>query len=130
MAYGRILPNFREFSQMLLTFSLVVVGWIIFRSQSMTEALSFLSSIFSASLFDVSGCIISLKGLNFTRIIPSIVIMIIVEWVKRGKQHAFQFSGKTIVTRYIVFRYILYIVMMILIIISSDSQSEFIYFQF
>lgn len=130
VAYGRILPNFREFSQMLLTFSLVVVGWIIFRSQSMTEALSFLSSIFSASLFDVSGCIISLKGLNFTRIIPSIVIMIIVEWVKRGKQHAFQFSGKTIVTRYIVFRYILYIVLMILIIISSDSQSEFIYFQF
>ena len=42
VAYNRYLPNVKEALQMTLTFVLAVIGWIIFRAESMSQALRYL----------------------------------------------------------------------------------------
>jgi D-alanyl-lipoteichoic acid acyltransferase DltB (MBOAT superfamily) len=45
VAYKRALPNVKELGQMILTFILVTVGWILFRSESIFSAWDYLSAI-------------------------------------------------------------------------------------
>ena len=47
VAHGRFMPNMKECFQMGLTFFLVVIGWIIFRAQSMGQAIDYLRCMFT-----------------------------------------------------------------------------------
>ncbi|KAA6312825.1 MBOAT family protein, partial [termite gut metagenome] len=51
VAAGRLFPSFKEIVQMLLTFFLVVIGWVIFRAESIGQAWDYLYRMFSPSLF-------------------------------------------------------------------------------
>ncbi len=51
VAQGNILPTVKEFFQMILTFTLAVLAWIFFRAENITHAFSYISGIFSKSLF-------------------------------------------------------------------------------
>ena len=58
VAEDRALPTLKEFGQMLLTFILVVIGWIIFRADSIGQAGDYMRHICTSSLFtlpDASG---------------------------------------------------------------------------
>ena len=46
VAEGRIFPNFREITQLIITFSLACFAWIFFRSNSVTDALGYRKNIF------------------------------------------------------------------------------------
>jgi len=46
VAEGRIFPNFREITQLIITFSLACFAWIFFRSASVTDAFSYIGRIF------------------------------------------------------------------------------------
>lgn len=130
VAEGRYLPHAKELAQMLLTFLLAVIGWIIFRAESMTQAADYLLSICNKSLLDIPGSIQQVRGSNMLTSIPAICAMMLVEWLQRDKQHALQFSGNNILTKYAVVRYIFYIIFATLIIGLAGIQSDFIYFQF
>ena len=120
VASGRILPNIRECLQMALTFLLVVIGWIFFRAETITDAFAYLSGIFSSSLVSVpfipSGTI---------RTFASIAILLLVEWFFRSKKHPFEVSNFNVTLRYIIY----YILILIILEFGANSQS-FIYFQF
>ena len=130
VAHNRWLPNIKEMLQMTLTFVLTVIGWIIFRAETMTDAVSFMVCMFTHSPFDFVGSVKALKELQLTTTAVAIIVMLVWEWVQRNKQHALQFSGKSFVLRYAWARYAFYIIMMMLIIVFAGTQSEFIYFQF
>ena len=51
VAKGNYLPTIKEFFSILLTFSLTVFAWIFFRANNITHAFSFVSEIFSSSIF-------------------------------------------------------------------------------
>ena len=51
VAAGRLLPSWRECGQMTLTFFLVVIGWIIFRSTGIPSTVSYLSALFDIRVF-------------------------------------------------------------------------------
>ena len=51
VAEGRLLPTWRETLQMLVTFCLVVFGWIIFRAPGMPSCLHYFQGICNSSLF-------------------------------------------------------------------------------
>ncbi|MEZ4740775.1 MAG: MBOAT family O-acyltransferase [Flavobacteriales bacterium] len=51
VAEGRILPNLREFTGMTFTFGLTVLAFIFFRSDSLTQAISFVHGVFSNGLW-------------------------------------------------------------------------------
>lgn len=121
-AAGRLLPRPTEAVQMLLTFALVVIGWIIFRSESMTQCVDYLSGMCNASLFDVSFQY-GKKALLFA------FLLLLAEWFQRDKQHALQLTGRGICA-YRPVRWCLYLGVVLVLVLFSGSQSDFIYFQF
>ena len=130
IAYNRPLPNFKELLQLLFTFTLVSIGWIIFRSESLGEAVHYISAMCNRSLFDITGGLNQLKGLNLTITSSMTAIMMIVEWTQRTKQHGLQFSDKFMLTKYAVIRYLIYITLAMITLCFAGTQSDFIYFQF
>lgn len=120
VAKGRLLPSLRELCQMLLTFSLVVIGWIIFRADNVTTAWDYLSRMCSLSIFDIS----------FPwerRLLLFPVLLLVVEWLQRDKQHALQIDDAV---RSPALRWGIYCVLIFMIFFLQGSQEEFIYFQF
>ena len=126
VAEGRILPTFKELGQMLLTFFLAVIGWIIFRAESIGMAWEYVCGICNESLFTIP----MLVGRVYY--IPKVVfasIMIVVEWLQKGKEHGMEFAKKRSWWHIIV-----YIALVLCVeyyfLISIETPSSFIYFQF
>ncbi len=120
VAEGKLLPSLKEVGQMLLTFFLVVIGWVVFRAESIGQAWDYLGGIFSASLFtrpDAPG----VTGFSF-----AIVVMLLVEWVQRSKRHGLDLSG----IKYGAVRYAAYLAALFLIFALGGQAENFIYFQF
>ena len=116
VAANKRIPSLKEFFQMLITFIFATIGWIIFRSENIGQALYFFKNIFNSSLFEIP---------EISRTFVFIAIMLIVEWLNRKKEHAFQISIKSKILRYIV-----YYAIMLTIVLFSGVQEQFIYFQF
>ena len=107
---------------MALTFFLAVIGWIIFRAESIAQAGEFLSAMVTNRFYDAS----MLYGTNY---LFSGLLLLAVEWLQRDKQHALQLPSKGLF-KYTLVRYGLYLAMLLLIIKFSGEVQTFIYFQF
>lgn len=113
-----ILPTWKEFGQMLLTFALVVFGWIIFRAENIGQAGKFISGIFTQGLLQK-------PQLPFCFIY--IAIMLVGEWIQRKNEHGLQFNRH--ITPWL--RYPIYYALAMMCLLCTPMQSEpFIYFQF
>ena len=123
VAEGRSLPTLKETGQMLLTFLLAVLGWIIFRAERIGQAWEYICGIFNRSLFSAPW----LKNRETYGVIGiSLLVMLMVEWVNRSKPHGFELP-----TRWpVALRYALYVVLAVVIIRFSGTPSAFIYFAF
>jgi D-alanyl-lipoteichoic acid acyltransferase DltB (MBOAT superfamily) len=122
VAHGKILPSVKELFQMLTTFSLVVFAWIFFRADGITHAVSYLSEIFSSSLFTMP-----INNYDVRKAILYILLFMIIEWLGRENQYAIEKLG---LTWKAPFRYFLYYGLFLLIFASVGKEQEFIYFQF
>ena len=122
VAYGKYLPNIKETLQIALTFFLTVIGWIIFRAESMTQAVDFLTAMVSNRFFDASD----LHGVTY---IYFGIALLAVEWLQRNKQHALQFSDAKPFNHRLV-RWGVYYIILLLIAKYAGSSQTFIYFQF
>ena len=124
VAEDRLLPNFKEFIQMNITFWLTVLAWVFFRANNVGHALNYLSSIFSKSLFSLPHFPGMKHGLN-TLILISIFVF--VEWIGRNEKYAIEILGLKWKRPY---RWTLYYGIIIAILLFMGKQQEFIYFQF
>lgn len=123
VAEGKILPNLKELFQMVITFGLVVLGWILFRAENITHAWNYISIIFSPSLLAVPKLPpLFLNKFHFL-IIP---LFIIVEWLNRKKQHGLQIDN----IKSSVVKWIIYFMLILAIWALGGQQETFIYFQF
>lgn len=122
IAPGRIIPPIREFTMMLLTFLLVVLGWVFFRAENLMQAVAILSEIFSNSLFSLPQ-IIPFKSLVL------ILLLIIVEWLGREGEFALDCLLRGWGRFY---RWAFYVVLLLFIYFLGNfsEKFEFIYFQF
>ena len=122
VAEGRVLPTIKETGQMLLTFFLAVVGWIIFRAETIGQAWEYMQEMTNKSLFHVPWIY------NPTYMLPMpfiLLIFIVVEWFGRNKECPIIFNGTKRLWQWLV--YILFVIM----IFSFGKPAEsFIYFQF
>jgi alginate O-acetyltransferase complex protein AlgI len=119
-AEGRLLPSFRESGQILATFALTVMAWVFFRSATIFQAVDFIGTIFSSSLF-------SLPEVYSYDVLAFIPLLIVAEWLQRDKQHALQIE-KIVPAR--MLRWGLYTLIIMVILFYSGDQKQFIYFQF
>lgn len=120
VAQNRWYPSFRELVNMLVTFLLVVVGWIIFRADNITQAFDYLGSMCSLSLFSMPALLGGKKVLLF------IGLMLLIEWAGRRNQ----FALAHIPIRYRAVRWLFYYVLALIIFLFAGQQETFIYFQF
>jgi hypothetical protein len=105
---------------MSLTFGLTVFAWIFFRAESVSHAFSYIYSIFSDSLFSIP--IIRPKDITIL-----IILFIIVEWIGRTELYGIEKLGLKWKP---LFRYLMYIVIIITIFWFWGDEQQFIYFQF
>lgn len=120
VAQGKLLPSFKEVSFMLLTFGLTVFAWIFFRAENIGHAFSYISEIFSSSLFTIP------------EIQPRILILLImffvfIEWLGREGQYAISQIGSKWKRP---IRYAMYYAIIIAIFWFGGKEQQFIYFQF
>lgn len=123
VATGRILPNIREVFQMLLTFLLVVIGWVFFRAETITDAFAYIGGIFDSSLVSVPYLI---NRDYYILTFIGITIMLFTEWTYRHHSHNFTLSQ----IRFVWIKWVIYFIMLFLLFINSSPAADFIYFQF
>lgn len=118
--------NFNSLFRISITFILVTLGWILFRAETVSQAVLILCEIFSPTL-------IQLPELTTIRImIPNLIFILILltfEWFGRKNDHTLVVVSKKI--SFLPLRWSLYaaIFFMIGMFMETDS-SPFIYFQF
>ena len=121
VANGRLFPNIKEFMQLTLTFLLAVIGWIIFRANSMTQAIDYISSMFTNLSFNSHQL--------YGKTISYCLLLLFIEWMQRDKQHALQFPNKRLFN-YRFIRWTIYYSLILSIMIFGGKSQTFIYFQF
>lgn len=123
VADGKMLPTMRELIQMTLTFFLVVIAWVFFRANTITQAVDYIGRIFNKSIF-------SLPFLDtrhyYIPVFISIFIMIATEWVQRNHKHGLELSS----IKSHILKFSIYILLIGVIFWLGSKGETFIYFQF
>ena len=124
VADGHWLPSLRELVRMIVTFVLVLIGWIIFRAENISQLAGVGAKLFSPEVFfNLYG-----SGLR-ADIFVFIGFVLLVEWMQRTKQHALQFLDIKLFRRRLI-RVGIYYFLIALMWVAYSSSQQFIYFQF
>ncbi len=123
VAMNKLIPNFRDVFNILLTFSLTVFAWIFFRAESVHHAIEYIVGIFNASLFTIPD----VKTAAYATLIL-IAFFMLIEWIGREHQFALQdFLVKK--PRFIRWLFYGFIILLIGLFLQTH-ETPFIYFQF
>ena len=118
-------PTLKESLNMLVTFVLVMIGWIIFRATSVTQAVEYIARLFSFK----KGAGTEVVFTDSLWLIIVILIALIVEWCNRNAEHEF---SKVIQRPFV--RNLVYFLLIAAIYVSFmkniEDDTTFIYFQF
>lgn len=109
----------KKVSNIIITFVLVVVGWIIFRSSNISEAWNYMYSLVTNGVSGVNSVTISAY--------KYIVILLIIEWLTRDLEQPLRAVHSI---RFPLLRYIIYLVAVFFVLIFAAPSQGFIYFQF
>jgi alginate O-acetyltransferase complex protein AlgI len=125
VAQSKYVPSLKEFLKILLTFGITVFAWIFFRAENMGHAISYISEIFSFSLFTIP----KYAGMDIALItIILIGVFVFIEWCGRESQYAIEHLGQK---WYRLLRWSFYALIIFSIGMFMPSvESPFIYFQF
>ncbi|MBY0537184.1 MAG: MBOAT family protein [Chitinophagaceae bacterium] len=123
VAANSLVPSIREFSQMLITFTIVSFAWIFFRAPDLNSAYNFILKSVDLS-FSEKGFLMKVP-FNWKTIVY-ILPLILIDWRFRRDERVLNLSKSAILN------FILYIftALLILFYMGEARSSEFIYFQF
>ena len=127
VAEGRLLPTWNEALQIFVTFGLAVLGWIIFRAETITQAWDFFCGMMQ---FGTLRACYRFFLPNEYIVYPTnlyIIVMIVIEWIQRNKQHGLEVLNAS---KYKWIRIAFYYVLVWMIIQNAGTEQTFIYFQF
>ena len=123
VAEGRTLPSLRELGQMLLTFLLAMMGWILFRADSIEQAGQYYTHMFS-TLFDGSPTLTS--NMDGWVVFVAVTVMTVVEWLNRDREHEFARQPRNRFLRWSGYIALLFMIGAFMV----TNEMPFIYFQF
>ena len=125
VAKGKFLPSFKDFFNILITFSLTVLAWIFFRAESVGHALIYLKGIFNKSLFSLP--VLNSNFISIKVLFLLLSFFIIVEWL--GRNSIYTLENFALISP--LKRRMFYLIILFLIIIYGvTTKTEFIYFAF
>jgi len=123
IAKNRLLPNLKEFGQMNLTFILVLIGWVFFRSQSIIDSFNYFCNIFVNFNIQSIFSQLLLNNRYPFEILPIVLLMFVFEWFSRNSETPLS-KGKFLTIRTII-------ILILLIILGNFANYQlFIYFFF
>ena len=114
IAEKTFIPSLKEFLQAATTFLLVTIGWVFFRSDSVSDALVYLHKIICISNFN----------LMWVRGIPYVVFIIMLDFVYRKNERAIYLSNKNTYLSNCIF------LIAVFWWYFKNITGEFIYFKF
>jgi alginate O-acetyltransferase complex protein AlgI len=117
VALGRFFPTYKEIIQIASTFSLTLFAWIFFRVNSLQDAYGFIKHLFTSNW---------LKAPSFQQGLPYVLIVLVIEWFQRDKQHALQIDKIPVWGRWGTY----YAVLTSILLYANTGHVPFIYFQF
>lgn len=120
VAENRRWPSFYESMLMGRTFLLVAIGWILFRSDSLSDAWTYICHMFTR--WNVHTPVEGKASFIW------VAILLLAEWFSRHKESPLSFEGHGLM-RYRIARWSVYWLIVVCIILFYRLQS-FIYFQF
>jgi alginate O-acetyltransferase complex protein AlgI len=115
------LPSIKEFFQVVITFFLVCISWVFFRSDSLSNSFDYLFRIFNP------GSGIGYQGIGTSLILMVVSVLIIFEWLFRKENLPFKRWSANPFLRYTAYTIIIFF---ILFFGSYVNPQSFIYFQF
>lgn len=116
--------TWKQLPQIILTFALATVGWIIFRAPSIADVGQYMEGLFQFGTLHCVHRFFTQEGLcpaNW-----AIILMLLIEWINRAKNNCFDIQR----IKYGWLRMLVYYVFIILIWRYSAGEQTFIYFQF
>ena len=124
VAEGRHLPNLRELIQIGYTFVLTLIAWVFFRSETLADAFGYIGRMITTIHVPIT------KYNNFYESMITVIILfifLIVEWFGRKDEHPLNIFQKNGFRNY---RWIIYLIIILIIVFWPGEKQEFIYFQF
>ena len=122
---GQLLPSLGEFANLLLTFTIVMLTFIIFRAATIQEAYHYFSGIISPSLFSIPKFYGMVKAVTTLALIA---IFIATEWKGKDEQYAIAKMGMQWKrpARWVFYSCIIFLIGMYM----QTEETPFIYVQF
>lgn len=121
VAETRCLPSLRELGMMLTTFLVVLVGWVFFRAQTLSQAWDWLVMMGSVGSFSL----LEDPPHEFSIGMIAVALCLVVEWINRRLPYGFaRLPSRTWL------RWLIYFVMVGILLFQSPGSQSFIYFQF
>ena len=119
-------PKIHTLIKLLITFTLVNIGWIFFRANSMSDAIYILTHLFSGWSLNFSGIDIGLGWIGLGIAFVSIFFMESVHLIQEHIGIKDALSRRSILLRWIIYITLI----MIILLFGIFGSREFIYFQF
>lgn len=107
--------------QMLITFSLVTIGWVMFNSPSLADGLNYILYCFNSSITEKP------VGLGLSDIslpLLAMIVILVLEWFQKDKEFALLFKSPKWVKLLAIY------VIIAMLIFNRAGSSDFIYLQF
>lgn len=123
VAEGHTLPSLLEIGQMLLTFLLAMMGWILFRADNIEQAGQYYTHMFS-TLFDGFPTLTS--NMDAWVVFVAVTVMTVVEWLNRDREHEFARQPRNRFLRWSGYIALLFMIGAFMV----TNEMPFIYFQF
>jgi len=114
VAENSLFPSLKECYQITITFLSVMLTWVFFRSDSVTEAFLYLLRMFT----DIAFPNVYRSGFIY------VILIVLFDWWNRKDER------KPLNINSFYFRWTSYVILIILILGHSGQKNEFIYFQF
>lgn len=124
---------YHKLYQVTTVFVLVSFAWIFFRATSFSQAIHMIKSMFVFNpwvLFDGSLYDLGLDQKDFMIGIIAIIVLLVVDLIRRNNKLRLNFSRKNVVIRWGMYIAILYVIMIFGVYGPGYEAQQFIYFQF
>ena len=124
IARDKLFPSIREVFNVIKTFGLVMLTFVVFRTATITETFQYYKILFSQSLFSMP---VLTNNLIIVKAFLFILLMMLTEWLQREKEHGLALDHFS----YPVVRSSIYCLLIFMIIwLGASSANQFIYFNF
>ena len=124
IAQGKMLPSWKEFLQMVITFCLITFGWIVFRAENLTDFVQYVQGL--CQVGTLRACYRFFIQSDIWPKTVLILVMMVVEWLQRDKEHGLEISQMRPWLRW----GICFVLAFAMVIFTDTKIGSFIYFQF